>query len=307
MSAAASSAIRTAEERDLPALQALCADALIHDPLDASELPVQLWQSPTTVADLRLVAVQGTAVVGCLLGSIQAAEEGPTRGHLDLLAVDSREQGRGIGRRLLAEAESRIRELGIEELRVGNHGYCYAWPGVDVRYTPALCFLEDRGYEAAVGPHMNMTVRLDSRDWDASDAERELAKTGVAVSRLHSDDRDEFLGWMEQHWGAAWAWEAGESFLREPISGHVARQDGQIVSFACHGTNRSSWFGPTGTLPEARGRGIATVLLLRCLGDQHRAGLPWSEIAWIGPVRFYSRGAGAYLDRAFLTLSKTLA
>jgi predicted N-acetyltransferase YhbS len=84
----------------------------------------------------------------------------------------------------------------------------------------------------------------------------------------------------------------------------VARRDGRIVGFACHGVYRVDWFGPIGTDPHERGRGTGEALLRRCLDDLASAGLVAAEIGWIGPMGFYSRTVGATLGRRFAIVAK---
>ena len=63
------------------------------------------------------------------------------------------------------------------------------------------------------------------------------------------------------------------------------------------------WFGPAGTWPAHRGKGLGEHLLLRCLvdaADDHDV----CEVAWIGPRAFYERVAGTAGGRRFVVLTK---
>ncbi len=61
-----------------------------------------------------------------------------------------------------------------------------------------------------------------------------------------------------------------------------------------------------GTAPAAEGSGIGAVLLRRCLADQRAAGIEAAQIGWVGPVPFYSRSAGARIERVFFLYRKSL-
>jgi GNAT superfamily N-acetyltransferase len=82
--------------------------------------------------------------------------------------------------------------------------------------------------------------------------------------------------------------------------------DDAPVGFACHSVNRAGWFGPTGTDPAWQRRGIGSALLGAACEDLMSAGHVSAEIAWIGPLAFYARTAGAKVSRVFQTATRRL-
>ena len=87
----------------------------------------------------------------------------------------------------------------------------------------------------------------------------------------------------------------------------ASAKDGAYAGFAAHdGNNRGlGWFGPTGTWPAHRGKGLGEAVLLACLVDvaaEHAR----CEIAWIGPRPFYEKAAGIVDERHFVVLQRTL-
>ena len=287
--------IRDVGAADLDALGPLCERGLIFDP-DAAALPALLDDRPP---NLRLVAVEDDAVVGFVCGSIADGT-----GHLDLLVVDPDRLRSGIGTELVTALESAFRTAGATAAMVGGAADRYAWPGVDVRYTPAVCLFEKLGYRQC-GEGTNMTVNLSQPVFDIPAAERRLAAAGIEVRRLRADETPAFEVWMRQ-WGGSWPAEAARSYAYAEPRCHVALRDGEYLGFACHGANRDSWFGPMGTNEAARGQGVGGVLLARCLADQRAAGFTEVEIGWVGPVSFYSRTVGARIGRVFWLYEKSL-
>ncbi|WP_198654739.1 GNAT family N-acetyltransferase, partial [Nocardia aurea] len=137
--------------------------------LDAAEAGALVRRLARPPAERRwTVLTEGGGVV---MASVSSRD--PAVGHLDLLAVHPDEQGRGLGRRLVRSAEEWLREQGAGQAHFAGNPPCYAWPGIDVRYTAAACLAENLGYERY---HVawNMTADLLSAD----------LSTGAALDRL---------------------------------------------------------------------------------------------------------------------------
>ncbi|MFJ5520956.1 GNAT family N-acetyltransferase [Streptomyces griseoluteus] len=311
--------LRTATESDVPALRILARAALVHDD-DAEEVFDLLWRQSADRPSLRIVAELDGEPAGLALGALSAAtERTPATGYIDLLAVHPSQQSRGTGRALTARLEELLSQAGVERLMLRGRPPYYAWPGIDIRYTRAICLAGSSGYTR--GPDgLNLHVDLVTAPLDTAADEERLAAAGVRIRRLTPADEKPFLTWMRQ-WGGSWDGEAAGALAHDPPRGHVAvretagvegsdgsaDRDGFVyVGFACHGVNRRSWFGPMGTDASERGLGVGTVLLRRCLADQRAAGLDHAEIGWTGPIHFYARAVDARLGRVFWTYSKSI-
>lgn len=276
-------AIRVATDADLAAAGQLARAALTHD---AAEAPALVARLATPPKDRRWTALVSGEPDGVVFASMSTGD--PIVGHVDLLAVHPSAQGRGRGRELLGAAEEWLRAQGATQARLSGNPPCYAWPGIDVRYTPAACLAERAGY-ALHDTAWNLTADL-SVDLSVETELVRLAQAGVVV---RSGDHERVARFVAQEWNDKWAWEAANA------SGlHYAERDGQILGFAAWGT-RPSWFGPMGTAPQAEGLGIGRVLLRLCLAEQRAAGQETAQIGWVGPLRFYSRAVGARVERVF--------
>jgi mycothiol synthase len=248
------------------------------------------------------MSAAGQRVIGVALGSVSHRD--PSIGHVDLVAVDPAERRRGVGRALMARIEGALAGLGAGDVVLAGNPPHYAWPGIDVRYTPAICAAMALGFEQDQ-PAWNMTAPLDHlRPTD--EAEKRLAEQGITVRRAVPDDVPALAEFAVTHFGTGgWADEITDSVGRDGAGCHLAARGSDILGFAAYGA-RPNWFGPMGTAPAAQGLGIGSVLLRRCLADQKAAGLTRVEIGWVGPLPFYSRVVGARVERVFFLYRKQL-
>ena len=298
----------------LPAVVDLCRAALDlpGDAVEAERIVARLRETgpvPGAAGPRRTtgwVAVSGSSVIGVVLGSTGYRD--PAVGHVDLIAVDPAHRRRGVGRALLARIESALAGLGAGEVLLAGNPPIYAWPGIDVRYTPAICAALATGYEQHATA-WNMTADLTPGSLalaPTGPAEARLASVGVTVRRAGPEDVAALTAFARGHFDAGWSAEITHSVGRPGAGCHLAERDGEILGFAAYGSSRPSWFGPMGTAPAARGLGVGGVLLRRCLQDQHASGLTSAEIGWVGPVPFYSANAGARIERVFFLYRKQL-
>lgn len=298
----------------LPAVVELCRVALDlpDDAVEAERIVARLRESgpvPGSAGDRRTagwVAVSGSAVIGVVLGSTGYRD--PAVGHVDLVAVHPDHRRLGVGRSLLARIEGALAGLGAGEVLLAGNPPIYAWPGIDVRYTPAVCAALACGYEQD-GTAWNMTADLSPGSpalAPTGPSESRLASLGVTVRRAGPADVPALAAFAHDNFGAGWGAEVTHSVGRPGAGCHLAVRDGEILGFAAYGSSRPSWFGPMGTAPAARGLGVGGVLLRRCLQDQAAAGLAAAQIGWVGPVPFYAASAGARIERVFFLYRKQL-
>ena len=251
------------------------------------------------------VSVTGGRVIGVVLGSVSHRDR--SIGHVDLVAVDPQERRRGVARALLARIEGALAGLGAGDVVIAGNAPYYAWPGIDVRYTPAICAAMAFGFEQDQ-PAWNMTVDVAGELPGATaEDEARLARQGITVRRAHAEDVAALVEFSLANFGEGWAGEITHSVGRDQAGCHLAlAKDGSLLGFAAYGSSRPSWFGPMGTAPAARGLGIGALLLRRCLADQRAAGHDHVQIGWVGPLPFYAKAVAARVERVFLLYRKQL-
>ncbi len=260
---------------------AMPAEGLTHD-----ELLACCWDDPGVV----LGPADGS---GAVAATVRAAGEGPPTGFVKLVAVEPVAQGLGLGRRLLAAAHEWFADThSARDVRVGGSAPFYLWPGVDVRATKALCLFESAGY-ARVGAEVNMSCPSTFRS---------PPPDGDSVDRVLGDGpADALRSFVAEQW-PWWEAETVRAIEHGAGWGAFAADDGEVAGFACHSVNRAGWLGPMGADPTRRHRGVGRALLGAVCQDLAVAGFADVEIAWVGPIGFYARTAGAAVSRTFVTM-----
>lgn len=281
-------------------IEALARASFDLDGDDAARLPAMVWSDSSGAARVRLLARDGDRAVGAAIGSVVG-----TTGFLDLLAVAPESRRRGIGSELIGRWESRAAELGAETLAIGANLHAYAWPGVDIRYTPAIATFLHVGYSRR-DVLFNMDVDLTQVQPPALAELRRIEEAGVTVRRGAIEDADALARHTASEWTEVWARETQAALHRSPPSIFLAMADGEVIGFAAHGVLRAMHFGPLATAPVWRRIGLGGILTRLALADMAVHGDRFGEIAWVAvdAIPFYSRSVNARLGRTFWTMTR---
>jgi GNAT superfamily N-acetyltransferase len=228
--------------------------------------------------------------------------------YLRVLAVTPEARGRGTGSALLAACEQHARDAGEPRLRALDQPGNYLAPGIDERNREALGWLARRGWQRGADTRENLLLDVRGNLRVTAETAASAAAAAVAAGyevRRARPDEGALVQAVATEFGGAWPFELARALAHEPAAVHVALRDGAYCGFAAHdGNNRGlGWFGPTGTWPAHRGRGLGEALLLACLVDVAR-GHARCEVAWIGPRPFYARVAGIADERRFVVMTR---
>jgi predicted N-acetyltransferase YhbS len=98
---------------------------------------------------------------------------------------------------------------------------------------------------------------------------------------------------VETNFSRSWADEISVGFASQPVSVFVATIERELVGFAAYECTRRGFFGPTGVIPAAQGKGIGKALLLASLIALREMGYVYAIIGAAGPVDFYRNTVGA--------------
>lgn len=133
---------------------------------------------------------------------------------------------------------------------------------------------------------MDLLVRLyDLPSYDYS----RVAGQGATLRRALPPERGLVADWVEAHFSRHWRSEVEVGFSHQPVDVWLATDASGLLGFACGDVTARGFFGPTGVLETARGRGIGEALLFRTLEDLRDKGFAYAVIGDPGPVEFYKK------------------
>jgi predicted N-acetyltransferase YhbS len=297
--------LRLLQDSDIEQLLRLWNRSASFDQITPELLEEKVFDDPNYDRELALVVENERQLIGFIMGVVRA-NEAEKRGYIKLIMVEPKLQRNGLGSRLVQQLEDRLGRAGCSVIRLFESNPNYLIPGLDPRYTEAVTFFEKRGYQRD-GETANMEVDLSSQDFATAEDEQRLRQEGVEVRRAFMGDHDEVIDLLQRYW-PGWIPEVQRELLNYPVSLHLALYKERVVAFAGYDGNNfnTGWFGPMGTDPAVRKRGIGGVLLRLCLLDIKAQGHRRAIIPWVGPYNFYSHYTGARITRIFWRYKKEI-
>ncbi len=297
--------IRTFQEKDISQLLNFCNRNMEFDHFTEPLLREKIMEDPAYTAENVLIYESEGRILGFIDG-VTRTIRGEKIGYVKLMSVEKEFRRQGIGRLLYQTLEKQFKAQGMSKVRVYDVPFNYFMPGIDPRYTPALAFFEENGFQRFADTS-NMVVNLKEQNFDTTEKEKALQEQGIRIKRAEYDDRQALLEFIEEFF-PLWRYEVLNAYNSIPIAIHIALLDDKIRAFSAHNGNNfgTGWFGPMGTHPDLRGKGIGSILLKRCLQDMKDWGLEKSIIPWVGPIRFYSYYVNAVVERVFWRYEKQI-
>lgn len=297
--------IRTYQPNDLLRLVEFLNNNLAYDRLNETLLSEKLEGDPHWNPGKALVCHDGAKIIGFMQGVIRDIN-GTRFGYIKLMATDKNHRRQGIAGALYKQLEGSFISDNVEVVRIYDVPKNYFMPGIDPRYTEAVCFAIRMGFKR-FGDASNMIVNLDESDWDTTKEEKALLNHGIEIKRANAHEKQNVIDFVKDGW-ALWIHEIETAFKDDPPSIHVAYHQGEIKAFSAHNANNrgTGWFGPMGTHPDVRGKGIGSILLFRCLRDIKLMEQKRAIIPWVDHIDFYAHHANARVDRVFWRYEKLL-
>lgn len=296
--------INTTEQ--LPGVVAFWNRNVVYDPITEELLYEKTFADPEFNSEMTLIAIENGKILSFMQGLIRQIDVNLKRGYIKLFATDEASRRKGLATMLLKKIEAKMKSQDVETLRLMDCNPNYFQSGIDPRYTEAIAFAERNGFKRFADTS-NLEVDLQNQDFDTSAEEKQLAHEKIFIRRASQTDWPLVEQLISQHF-KAWLTEIKTTYQNDPISLHIAEYKGQIEAFSAYDSNNlnTGWFGPMGTNPILRGKGIGGILLKRCLDDMKKQGHKISIIPWVGPIPFYLHYANARLTRVFWRYEKII-
>lgn len=138
----------------------------------------------------------------------------------------------------------------------------------------------------------DMLVRLLALP-DCKEEEQKLHQEGIVFRRPIPPEKSFVEDWVMDNFGQYWKNEVSAAFSHLPVHCFIAQKENEILGFACFEATAKNFFGPTGTLPSMRGKGIGKILLIKSLEALREMGYAYAIIGGVGPAEFYTHTVGA--------------
>lgn len=282
---------------DAAEVSALLAAALPEQPVPEERVRRGLFEHPGFDPALARASRSPSGRIESLAAAVRLPD-GPdgARAQLAALATRPDSRRRGLARALYAEVETELRRRGAREVLAGHGG------ALGLRLDPLRCqaaatMLLRRLYAA-------VQVGYDMRLPPEAPAPEPRAPAGFALRALAPADAPalealcarEFPGWK----GTAALLRPGEPC---GVSGAFAA-DGRLAAFA--GWDRNL-FGPTGTDPEFRRRGLGAAVFWHAVRAMRAAGFGGNLVIGCANVGYYARAFAAPIAAVVWRMRKDLA
>ena len=224
------------------------------------------------------------------------------------LVVAPERQGQGLGGRLLALAEERLRQEGATRCDLGG-SIAHFLPGVpadDSRDRRALRFWERHGYRPDQQVH---DLRRGLRDWAPPPPPPAVRDGDYRIGPARAGQEDAILAFLGREFPGRWRYEVAQAFARSVPAGDVivledrsGAVEGFLVSWHVASPLLGTgiyWYpalgscyggcGPLGIAASLRGRGLGLALVAAGVSALHRRGVEECVIDWTTLVDFYGR------------------
>jgi len=164
-------AIRLFKKSDFDNVLNLLNDHSEFDEFSPGILNEKIYDDPEFDADAIFISEQNGQINGFMLG-VERNIHGEKIGYIKLMVVKKAHRRQGIAREMYKKLEAYFQKKGAEKMRIYDVPFNYFMPGIDPRYTPALCFAWRMGFERFADTS-NLLVDVQNKDWSTAAEEQQ--------------------------------------------------------------------------------------------------------------------------------------
>ncbi len=251
--------------------------------------------------NLLKVALVDDKVVGFAFGikrKIPYLERGlePTRGWINMIAVDENYRRQKIATQLVEALETELKALGTTEITLCAYSPNYFTPGIDKRYPDGIALFEALGYR-----HTEDCVSMQRDLWDyemsayAKEKRIALEKEGIRIIPYNKDYLLKTIDFVLKGFGAGWKRNVMMAMQKHEAEKNillVVDGNDDILGFCMRKIDGNEGrFGPIGVDESLRNKGIGGVLFEVMMYDMKSKGIPYLYFLWTAgkAQSFYER------------------
>lgn len=272
------------------------------DKFSETQIKHVIFDDPNFSNEYIICGYKDEKLISFLCGTC-ASYKGKQIGWIKIFVVDKKFRRQGIARQMFSLIEEKFKSC--DEIRIMDSVPCYFQPGVDVRYTEAIVFLESLGYKK-VAENIHLETDLTKLDFSSlKKLEEQIKQQNYHVVRGTKELYKPLIVWIQQTF-PAWEYEVSFSYKTKQPQIFIALYNNDVVGFSCFNTTAEGWFGPIGVDPNHRKIGLGKILLLKSLKELKKLGYKNSVIPWISlsSLKFYVSSCNARISRCFWVYSK---
>lgn len=259
-------------------------ETLLADPITKAKFRRQALFDENFNEDLCFAAVEGDIVVGFLLAmkrKFPYLERGlePTRGWISVMFVKASEQRKGIGTKLLLQAEDALKNLGVCEITLAAYSPNYFFAGVDKdAYASAVSFFQKLGYsEKEESYSMCKDLHGFQMSESAQRAYQQALQAGYQFVSFTYEYALDLLAFAKAEFGGGWKRNlllSMQADQAEDCVMIVLDANHRIVGFCMRMIDGNPMrFGPIGVKESARNDGIGGILFEKMQFEMFKRGL----------------------------------
>ncbi|WP_036841631.1 GNAT family N-acetyltransferase [Pontibacillus marinus] len=124
-----------------------------------------------------------------------------------------------------------------------------------------------------------------------------MLEDGITIMRATVKDREELVRFISEGFGDPWVKTIQIALEEDHPPLYIARKEEELIGFACYDSVRhqKGVYGPMGTSPKVRTKGVGYALLHTCLEEMKQKGYEYAILGEAGPIEYYERACGAKL------------
>ncbi|MGG4178717.1 GNAT family N-acetyltransferase [Virgibacillus pantothenticus] len=263
------------------------------------------FQDQNVCPDASLIALDNGNVIGFIVAKIWQeklpVQMSETTGWIQVLLVDQSYRNKGIGTKLLSQAETVLFNRDVKQILLGRDPWHY-FPGVPINDERTKHWFAARGYESYGTEHDLLQTYTRKNAITKPDLPE------VEFSILDIEEKEDFLMFLNRCFPGRWEYEAMKYFElggtgREFI---VMKKYGQIIGFCRINDPQSPiiaqnvyWaplfeaslggVGPLGVDAAERGHGYGLTVVEAGIAELRKRGIQNIVIDWTGLVDFYKK------------------